>query len=291
MSIKEFAARKKIPFSEMKVKIERLREIPCIKDDMDRALELNHNRFVGSLKNDKEKLLLGEIELKDIHNDISKIMRFATQEESEKIRNIFISNVLSHNLSIHQYSDIFGLDRRYYRTLPKQILERIDQYKRFFYEAVDKKDTSIELSKEKRRIQSYIKPYVRENGETLGFWNESTGKTEMVNITEEHREKAREYLKSRDEYICNKTMQSALREIVRSEIGGIDIDTKARSVTDVTSPNISKSDTKDDSTQEKKERIIKRILELQQRAKAQRQEINKLKGVKEIDGKSNDKNG
>ncbi len=76
-----------------------------------------------------------------------------------------------------------------------------------------------------RSLKKYSMPFRSKNfiGSKIGF-KDSDGNIEMTTITEEHIEYVKKYLHLEDEYICDKTVNSALSKMIKGEITFEEID-------------------------------------------------------------------
>lgn len=218
-SIENFAQEKQIPLDKINSLIKEIRISIYIKDRIDMALENNSNRFIGTMQTKKQQLLSGKIPITEIKG-IDVILRLSSVEEREKISEILIKNIASHDISILEYGNIFGIEECDSK-LPKNIIDKIKTINNQARNSQNKdiRMLATEIYKEQARIKGYIKPYTPNSGEVLGYM-EKPGDIvpKMVTITDEHRKMAKEYLAATDEFICDKTMQTTLMQLVKGQI-------------------------------------------------------------------------
>lgn len=211
-SIEAFAEHKQISVEQAKAIMDEIRTSSVVNEKLESAFGKKVNRIFAILTAEKEKLLLGEIAIADI-KDINKILKLSTIEERKKIRDMLIKAIASHEISILQYKDIFGI-KEINSSLPQNIIIELYKAKRFAG------PLAREVYNEIDRLKPYRAPYIAGDGETLGYREKPTDKNlKMVAITDEHRNMARQYLSATDEFICSKTMQVTLMKIVKGEIG------------------------------------------------------------------------
>ena len=218
-SLATFAKEKNIPIDELKPLIESVRNSPCIKYDLDKTLKRNANKYLHTVTAKKEQLLEGKIGIKDIKN-IDGMLKFCTEEEREKVNEKLANSVASHNISILEYSKIFGIDN-VTSGLPNEIIKKVSEINNNVKNSSngDIRKISRDIYKEVERIKKYSIPYKPENGETLGYFEKLTDKQpKEVQITDEHRKMAKQYLHLTNEFVCKKTMNSTLMDIVRGTI-------------------------------------------------------------------------
>ena len=218
-SLATFAKEKNIPIDELKPLIESVRNSPCIKDGLDKTLRGNANKYLHTVTAKKEQLLEGKIGIKDIKN-IDGMLKFCTEEERKKVNEKLANSVASHNISILEYRKILGIDN-VTSGLPNEIIKKISVINNNVKNSSngDIRKISRDIYKEVERIKKYSIPYKPENGETLGYFEKPTDKQpKKVQITDEHREMAKQYLHLTNEFVCKKTMNSTLMDIVRGTI-------------------------------------------------------------------------
>ena len=211
-SIEEFARYRQIPIEQVKAMLDEIRTSAIVKERLDGVLARNANRFLGTVKTKKEQLLSGKIAIRDVKG-IDNILKLCNPEERKKVNEMLIMGIATHEISVLQYKDIFGI-KEINSSLPQEIIMQIESLKRSVG------PLAREFYKEMNRMKSYKAPYIPSERETLGYMEKPTDKKpKMVTITDEHRDMARQYLRATDEFICNKTMQVTLMKIVKGEIG------------------------------------------------------------------------
>ncbi len=219
VSIEQFAQTVQMTTQEAERVIAEIRESPCIKEQLNRALQKNSNTFIRTAKAKKDQLVSGKISIRDVRN-IDNILRFASKEEKKVITEMLMKEVSTHSITMSEYKSIFGIGN-VGTQLPQEILNRTGEMFRIA------KNTGIssmpKLAKDIRaemdRIGSYRKPYIPAEGERMGFLENPTDKeAKMVDITDEHRSLARQYLRLTNEYVCQKTMSLALAKVIKGEI-------------------------------------------------------------------------
>lgn len=218
-SIEQFAKDRNMKIEEVRIKIENIRNSPCISGRLDDAFRKNSNKFVGTVKTKKDQLLDGKISIKEVKN-INIILRFCSEEESQKITELLIKSVATHAVSILEYRNIFGIEK-ISPSLPNDIIKNITKLSGTVKNSQNKDIRMLtrEIYKESDRIKGYNAPYKPEIGEAMGYFEKPTDKQpKRVEITDEHREMAKQYLIANDEFICKKTMGSTLMKIVKGEI-------------------------------------------------------------------------
>lgn len=211
-TIKAFAEENGMDMRELQTIIEQTRMIPCIKESLDEALADNSRKYFFVIRHKIEKLLNGEISIKYVKS-VDVLLKECSADEKQKITEMLVTEMISHEISILEYRKIFGIEE-INASLPQNILLHIDGIKK-----IANKQHIRELYKEIDRVKSYKMPYMAADGETIGYKENPDDKQIIkVDITDEHRNMAREYLKAINEYICNKTMQITLLKIVKGEI-------------------------------------------------------------------------
>lgn len=218
-SIEKFAQDKQMDIEEIRAKLEEIRKSPVMSERITLALGKNASRFKGAMQTKKMQLLAGEISVKDI-TGIDVILRLSSNEEREKITELLIKQVAAHDIKVLEYGNIFGI-QNIDSSLPKAIIERLKLLNGQARMSQNKniKLLSKEMYKEIDRMKAFSTPYIASPGEQLGYMEhpEDTA-PKMVTITDEHRDMARQYIKATDEFICNKTMQATLMQIVRGQL-------------------------------------------------------------------------
>lgn len=210
-SIEQFAKEKQISVESVKAIIEVIRTSPCIKEKIDEVLTSNSNRYLTSLKVKKQQLLSGTKTIKEI-SGINDVLRICDTHERQKITELLITEMASHEISILDYKYILGIEK-IDANLPQNIITQIDAMKK------SAGRLSRELYKEIDRIKPYRTQYKAAEGETIGFFANPTDKEPVkFTITDTQRDMARQYLRATGEFICNKTMQATLMKIVKGEL-------------------------------------------------------------------------
>ena len=148
--------------------------------------------------------------------EVLGLVLYDMEQEKEKIFDMLVNEIMSHDISVMQYCAIFGMNNN--PKLPQEIIRKITGYNY----AIKKngKNTRMiakEMNKEINRINAYSTPYRKIDGEKIGYMGEDMTPV-MVPITDEYRTIAKEYLNATDEFICNKTMIATLQKIVKGEI-------------------------------------------------------------------------
>lgn len=217
LTMPQFSKIKRIPLKELEVMIEEIRKSPLISAKIDERLKENQDIYLGVMKAKKNKLISGEFSIKEDIDDIKEVLRFANEIERETILEILIKEAINGDISIFDYKDIFGI-KEINSKLPQKIIDQLNLVR---MELISKdnnviREFSRKVHEEISRIEKYIPIYIPGEKESLGY--SKNGEIKMTEITNEHRNMSKEYLKSIDEFICNKTMQETLLKIVKGEI-------------------------------------------------------------------------
>lgn len=219
VSIEQFARIVKMTPQEVEMVITEVRESPCIKTQLDKVLQKNSNTFLKTVKAKKEQLVSGKISIRDV-SDIGTILRFASIEEKKTIAEMFMKEVSTHDMTMGEYKAILGIGKMG-PQLPQEVLNKTEELFRFAKNTGIKSIPMLarDIHTEMERIGSYRKPYIPALGEKMGYFENPTDtEAKMIEITAEHRSLAKQYLRLTDEYICQKTMSSALMKVIRGEI-------------------------------------------------------------------------
>lgn len=126
MTIPQYARRKGKTIEEIEAQVEIAKSIACIRDDVMSVLTKNSNRYIAAKLAEKDKLLEGKIEVRDVRG-IEKILALCTEEE--KVMKLLITSIASHNITILEYKDIFVIEN-FNSKLPQNIIDKISVIKR-----------------------------------------------------------------------------------------------------------------------------------------------------------------
>lgn len=219
VSIEQFARIVQMTPQEAERVITEVRESPCIKARLNRALRKNSDTFIRTTRAKKDQLVSGKISVRDVGH-IDTILRLASKEEKKVITEMLMKEVSTHSITMSQYKSIFGIGN-VGAQLPQEVLNRTEEMfrsaKNIGISGMSK--LARDIRAEMDRIRSYRKPYIPSEGEKMGFLeNPSDKEAKMVEITDEHRTLARQYLRVSGEYICQKTMSLALMKVIKGEI-------------------------------------------------------------------------
>ena len=186
------------------------------------VLTKNSNRYIAAKFAEKDKLLEGKIEVRDVRG-IEKILALCTGEEKEKVMKLLITSIASHNITILEYKEIFAIEN-FNSKLPQNIIDKIAVMKG---EVTRSKDAEVrkqvkEIYAEIRRLESYKAPYRKGALTKVGY--SENGKAVMFDITSELEVLAKRYLIATEELICYKTMSNALTKIAKGDVNLEDVD-------------------------------------------------------------------
>ena len=133
---------------------------------------------------------------------------------------MIVNEICSHSLGVMQYVRMFNL-----KPVTSKVIEKIDAkinvqiYRVIKNRKYYSKDATTQLRKEQTRLNAYKAPYKPSENEKVGYMrNTNDRQPVMFSITDEHRQMAKEYLNSIDEYICGKTMRDAFFKIAKGEL-------------------------------------------------------------------------
>ena len=217
-SIEQFAKMKGLSLEKVEEKIQEIRKSPYYASEIDKALKRNSDRYLATIKTLIEKLVAGEISIKEIIG-IEEVLRKANNDDREKIFKLLVNQVGTHDTSIMEYAKIFkikGLDR----NLPQNIITKLNEINNSVKYSPDRtiKSKMKDIFKEISRVKAYVAPYIPSEGEKIGFIKPGEKDATMYDITDEERDIARQYLIAKNEFICNKTMQETFKLVVTGEI-------------------------------------------------------------------------
>lgn len=211
LTIEQFCKKYSLPMEEVKAAINAIRETPCVKQQLDKVLASHANKYVSVLHSTANAVLTGKMKITEARN-IQEVIRISSEGDREKLTNMLMSAITSHEIGIMEYARMFGKDVEYSR-LPKYMVEVLSGMKK------TAGPRTREMYKEIDRVKAYQQPYRAIDGERMGYLAKPTDKAPtMVDITDTERDLARDYLRASGEYICNKTMQATLMKVIKGEI-------------------------------------------------------------------------
>ena len=281
-TIEAFAMEKKLNPKDVEKKLDEMKNAQFIKDKLTKALEKNSNRFLQANLSNKEKLLAGKIDVKDVKN-IDAALSLCNPDERKIIMDKMTREMASHNISIMEYKSIFGIEG-FGEIVPSKIMQRITEMNNYAKRSGDKSLARLagELYKENSRINAYIAPFDPKDLKRIGYIKPGEKEPTMLTITDEHIAMAKQYLIEKGEFICSKTMSETFMKIAKGELN-----------TEKTLPE-TESNKEEKNTQEKsdtanrenvgkpidkrtREEIINAILEKQKRIKELDKQETQLK--------------
>ena len=218
-SINEFALAKTMNPTKLHSLISQVRNLPFLKPKIDEILNRNSKNYLAVLKKKKQNIFSGKLLLRDTSN-VEDILNICSEDEKHKLEAMIVEEISSHSLGIMQYVRMFNLKPANSKTIDKidakinAQIYKVTHNKKYF-----PGNSAMQLRKEQARLNVYKTPYKPSENEKVGYMkNPNDRQPVMFSITDEHRQMAKEYLNSIDEYICGKTMRDAFFKIAKGEL-------------------------------------------------------------------------
>lgn len=214
---------------------EALQEVGSIYPELKQKIEDKNRQtsaiYLSRVEKITTKLLSGEMTLAQYSREnnanikISDLLRrIKNFEDRKNLQKIIINAIASGDLQMMDYVRLFSLEYDY-----KTVISSINS---FIKETVKElpelqgKGKPINLAQmQVKELKKFEKLYKKSDflGSSRGF-KDNNGEIKMIQITDEHIEYARKYLKLEDEYICYRTMEQAISKLIKGEITKEEID-------------------------------------------------------------------
>ena len=222
-SVRQYAKSKEKTVEEIEEQLKIAKSITCIRDDIIKALERNADKYVATKRDEIDRLINGKKNVRDVKGIEETLRLCNSKEEKEKVMKLLIAAIVSHDIKILEYKDIFAI-KIISGELPQNIIEKIDVVK---MEATRSENAEIRkqaagINKEIKRLKDYRSPHKKGEIPRIGYME--NGKDIMFDVTSEQEELAKRYLKATDEFICHKTMFATLLKIGKGDVKLEDIE-------------------------------------------------------------------
>lgn len=202
--------------------------ISITKDDIDKVAQKSSAIYLAKREKIAKNLVSGKLTFDEYCID-NKGIKFedllqelkGTDKELELYR-LFGEAFTSGNLDMMDYIKIFEKDK-YDSGVYKRTMQKFIDFERRCLKHKELLGIYKKLKGEEKRLETYKKPFNKNEYQKIGQVNKETGNIEFMEITDEHIKYARQYLINKGLYICNSNMQRVFWMFWRKELSFEDI--------------------------------------------------------------------
>lgn len=180
----------------------------------------------------KHELISGELQIEDLEvfGGLGRILNVSNEEEKSKILQMLIEKMSSHNTGLLIYGKILDIEYegKNDEKFSDRIVYRLEEIRKKSRNNPVITSNAREFFDELKRISYYKDPYIPSTGEAIGYLED--GDTKMLEIGEEEREIARQYLRNESDIECYYSMKTALMKLAKGEITSDSVSKRAAEI-------------------------------------------------------------
>ena len=226
-----FAAKNGMSEKEFFRLVEEVRKIyPKLIENIEEKNDRTRDVYLFKNKEIAQKLLNGELKIENFAKDRQlkcdfdlMIKLLQSKEEKIQLTSLILDYITTGNIEITDYFNMFAKGK-YKKESFKDVEKQLEVIEGVCKSIPELRKSIAGIKKQKRILESYKKPFFRNEINRMGYVDPKTNKVNMVEITDEIVEDAKRYINITENFLCSKTMQATILKIVKGEITKEQID-------------------------------------------------------------------
>ena len=211
--------------------VEEVRKIyPKLIENIEEKNDRTRDVYLFKNKEIAQKLLNGELKIENFAKDRQlkcdfdlMIKLLQSKEEKIQLTSLILDYITTGNIEITDYFNMFAKGK-YKKESFKDVEKQLEVIEGLCKSIPELRKSIAGIKKQKRILESYKKPFFRNEINRMGYVDPKTNKVNMVEITDEIVEDAKRYINITENFLCSKTMQAIILKIVKGEISKEQID-------------------------------------------------------------------
>jgi len=192
------------------------------KQQIDDLSKQNSAKYYYTMQDVSKKILDGTMDISEYVKtkiNFKELINVTEDKESKtKLTQKLFGHMASGKMNLMEYANVLVSkeEQQNYSQLYKNVSKEYDELLKLARNMPEFRKMIPELYNEKKRLGKYSTPYTELT--SVGFLDKESGQIKTLEITDEHVEFAKKYIKDSGDYICMSTMNNVFMKIARGEI-------------------------------------------------------------------------